>query len=262
MTLTNNANRRIRVLPYKQGSKGAKALAVALGGKVLKLVGSKFTERDSDFIINWGNSNEDKFDCLLNFPEDIEKVSNKLLFFLDCVDQSLADFLPQFWTSREDIPNDAYPVVCRTKLTGHSGEGIVIADSPEELVEASLYTKYIKKKDEYRVHLGLSSDALTTKVIAVQQKRRRTDHPDPNWQVRSHANGFVYCRSEIDPPASVVDSAIAVFEATGLCFGAVDVIWNEQQQRAYVLEVNSAPGLEGATVDDYANYFKELMDGE
>jgi D-alanine-D-alanine ligase-like ATP-grasp enzyme len=42
-----------------------------------------------------------------------------------------------------------------------------------------------------------------------------------------------------------------------LDFGAVDVIWNEKQQRAYVLEVNTAPGLEGQTVDDYARGIKE-----
>ena len=46
-------NRRVRVLPYKQGSRGAKALATALGGKVLKLEGSKFVRRPSDLIINW-----------------------------------------------------------------------------------------------------------------------------------------------------------------------------------------------------------------
>jgi glutathione synthase/RimK-type ligase-like ATP-grasp enzyme len=43
--------------------------------------------------------------------------------------------------------------------------------------------------------------------------------------------------------------------ASGLDFGAVDVIWNERQQRAYVLEINSAPGLEGTTIDDYVRYF-------
>ena len=43
---------RIRILPYRQGSKSAKALAEALGGKVLKLENSSFIPREGDLIIN------------------------------------------------------------------------------------------------------------------------------------------------------------------------------------------------------------------
>jgi glutathione synthase/RimK-type ligase-like ATP-grasp enzyme len=44
--------------------------------------------------------------------------------------------------------------------------------------------------------------------------------------------------------------------ALGLDFGGVDVIWNERRQMAYVLEVNTACGLEGQTVNDYAEAFR------
>ena len=43
----------------------------------------------------------------------------------------------------------------------------------------------------------------------------------------------------------------------GLDFGAVDVLWNERQQKAYVCEVNTAPGLEGITLDNYLKEIKE-----
>jgi D-alanine-D-alanine ligase-like ATP-grasp enzyme len=42
---------------------------------------------------------------------------------------------------------------------------------------------------------------------------------------------------------------------TGLDFGAVDVIWNAQKEKPYVLEINTAPGLEGQTIADYAAFF-------
>ena len=45
----------------------------------------------------------------------------------------------------------------------------------------------------------------------------------------------------------------------GLDFGAVDVIWNEHESKAYVLEINTAPGLEGSTVEDYKEFFNRAV---
>lgn len=252
---------RYRILPYRQGSKSAKALAEALGGKVLKLEGSTFKPKETDVVINWGNINvnESSYPLLYemsyefyNWPHVIHSVSNKLNFF-KLMAETNPDLIPRFWTQKEDIPDDAYPIVCRTVLAGHSGAGIVIADTPEDLVAAPLYVQYMKKKDEYRVHVG------TTGIIAVQRKARRESFENPNWQVRNHANGFVFVRGGFNPPPSVCEAAQKSLQATGLDFGAVDVVWNEHQQRPYVLEINTAPGLEGQTIIDYTNYFKGLQ---
>jgi D-alanine-D-alanine ligase-like ATP-grasp enzyme len=46
-----------------------------------------------------------------------------------------------------------------------------------------------------------------------------------------------------------------------LDFGAVDIIYNAKRNECYVLEVNTAPGLEGTTVEKYATKFaSELKD--
>lgn len=50
-------------------------------------------------------------------------------------------------------------------------------------------------------------------------------------------------------------SKLAV-KACGLDFGAVDIIWNNHYQKAYVLEINTAPGLEGSSVDNYRKAFE------
>jgi len=248
---------RIRILPYKQGSRSAKALADAFGGRVLKLTGSTFAPRSTDTVICWGKADNvrPRFNNvnLLNPPERVVDASNKLIFFRTMPQ----DVVPSWWDNASDIPDDAFPVVCRTVLSGHSGEGIVIADTRDDLVTAPLYVKYIKKKHEYRVHCGLNLE--TTKVIAIQRKAKRQGVDNPNWQVRNLANGFVYVREGFTAPQRVIDSAKLSFVATGLDFGAVDVIWNELEQRAYVLEINSAPGLCGTTITDYATYFKELI---
>lgn len=262
---------RFRVLPYRQGSKGAKALAEALGGKVLKLEGSKFVAKGGDIIINWGMADEnnpthvgaavakslwDGEMQLYNNAGIIRKASNKLLFFKEIsnVDDSI---IPKWWTSKEDIPDDCFPIVCRTVLAGHSGEGIVIADSRDDLVAAPLYVQYIKKKDEYRVHVGKRGDG-SFGVICVQRKAKRHDATEVDWRIRNHAGGFIFQRNGFTWPAAVESAALQACEAVGLTFGAVDVIWNDKHGKAYVLEVNTAPGLEGQTVIDYANYFKEL----
>lgn len=261
---------RYRILPYRQGSKSAKHLAEALGGKVLKLEGSKFKPRLDDVIVNWGNSNLQTGVGLVqpvnvSFNGDpfwLRHASNKLLFF-NRMKEVKPGITPDFWTSKEDIPDEAFPIVCRTTLAGHSGDGIVISDTPADLVEAPLYVQYVKKKDEYRVHVGKKLLPMGTEyhTIAVQRKARRQDCPTPNWQVRNHANGFVYVRSGVSPPEGVISSATESLRASGLDFGAVDVIWNSQQEKAYVLEINTAPGLEGQTISDYANFFKGVAGG-
>ena len=247
---------RYAVLPYKQGSRSARALAEALGGRVLKIENSKFRPRPDDVIINWGSTRTTERvgnAKLVNPYQSISAVSNKRTFFQK-VSELEPEILPPHWTHATAIPNDAFPVVCRTVLAGHSGEGIVIADTRDELVPAPLYVKYIRKQDEYRVHVG---NPNTT--IAVQRKARSyaTSDEDIDWRVRNHKNGFVFVRNGVSAPESVISVAHRAIVATGLDFGAVDVVYNSYQQRSYVLEINSAPGLEGQTVEDYARFFAE-----
>lgn len=167
------------------------------------------------------------------------------------------DWLPKFWTNKDDIYEDSdFPIVCRTVLAGHSGDGIHIASTRDDLVLAPLYVKYEKKKEEYRIHLGKLD---SVQIISVQRKAKRLGAEGVNWQVRNHANGFVYVRNDVNPPAQCLSAASEAFIKSGLNFGAVDVIWNEHKQQAYVLEINTAPGLEGQTVIDYANFFKGFI---
>lgn len=247
---------RYRVLPYNQGSRSARALADSLGGRVLRLRGSTFVPRRDDVIINWGNT--DQYRRATINGVDLRAATNKLNFFNRMRDTGNQNIIPEFWTRREDIPNDAFNnggiVVCRTELAGHSGAGIVLARNVNDLVRTPLYVRYVKKQDEYRIHVGRRGNESV--LISVQRKARRQDHENPNWQIRNHANGFVFVREGVNPPASVIENAKQALRATGLDFGAVDVIWNEREQRAYVLEINTAPGLEGQTVTDYANFFR------
>jgi hypothetical protein len=258
---------RFRVLPYSLYSNSARLLAEALGGKRIKLEGSRYQYREGDVVINWGFSRPaqivDQITRHLEYPDNTTilnwsehnmiRASNKLEFFKH---NEARDWLPKFWTNPEETPDDAFPIVCRTTLTGHSGHGIVISDTRDDLVPCQLYVKYVPKKEEYRVHLGLNKQGDVT-VIAVQQKKRRLDYDEPNWKVRNHANGFVYAREGVDPPAGVLGVAMDCFLRSGLDFGAVDVGYHPEYGPK-VYEINTAPGLEGTTLDDYVNYFKSF----
>ena len=148
-------------------------------------------------------------------------------------------------------------VVARTILNGNSGAGIVLVNPGEELVRAPLYVKYVPKKQEYRVHVFQGN------VVDVQRKARRKDVPDDaiDWKIRNHANGFIFARGEDlgEVPQDVLDQSVLAMNLCGLDFGAVDVIYNDKEAKAYVLEVNTAPGLSGSTLDGYVERFRHFM---
>ncbi len=251
---------RIRILPYKRGSKSAKALADALGGKVLKLEGSRFRAKEQDVIVNWGNTHTG-IDCqtLLNWGPTVQQLINKLTFFNHYSEVDEVN-IPPFWTNQGDIPDDAFPIVCRTILNGHSGRGIVISDSRGDLVPAPLYVKYIKKKAEFRIHMGKDRNGQSI-IIDQQKKVLRNGYANPDFRVRNLANGFLFQRNGIMVPACVLAQAKAAMDNCSLDFGAFDIIFNERDNVAYVLEVNSAPGIQNSTIQAYANYFRSIIQG-
>lgn len=267
--------KRQYILPYKMGSRSTVALSKAISALIIRRTGSKYRPKDRDSIINWGNIKPlNEFDFhqkggvlpeiqVLNPPEKVAFCSNKQKFFLSQKGHGNQEVIPRFWTKADDIPDDAFPIVCRTVLAGHSGAGIVIADSRDDLVPAKLFVEYKKKADEYRIHLG-KDGAGSSSIITCQRKGRKLEvaNDDINWQVRTHNNGFVYVRENVNPPDCVIEAARRVFDKTGLDFGAIDVVFNASAGRAWVLEVNTAPGLEGSTVTDYAAYFIERRSRE
>lgn len=254
--------------PYKDGSASAKALAQALGIKRVKREGSHF-KPSGKTVINWGCSKlPDNIVLngsvkLINPEYLVAIVSDKLRFFKD-VDEECHDLIVPWTTSPDNALNwlaDGKRVVCRRILTGHSGEGIeIIKGEHAELPIVPLYTLYTPKKHEYRIHCYRNKYG-GVKVFDIQQKKRKTGVADDNvdWQVRNLNGGFIYARNDIDVPSCVTDVALKVFEATGLDFGAVDIIYSQKHDRAYALEVNTAPGLSGTTLDNYVEMFKELL---
>ena len=113
--------------------------------------------------------------------------------------------------------------------------------------------RFVFKKHEYRVH------ATQKKAFFVQQKKKRDGVEDANFQIRNHQNGFIYAHKDVGVPDFVKKMACDAIINLGLDFGAVDIIYNEKNNRWVVLEVNTAPGLSGETLNRYVEMIKELV---
>lgn len=250
--------KRIFIYPYNQHSASAKAL----GFRRIKRENSRYRPRHTDVIINWGSTSVPdsvyRAGDVLNEPALVAQARDKALCF-EALDHCV-NIVP-FTTNRHEAKQwleAGERVFARTTLTGHSGAGIIdLYGRDVEPPEAPLYTKYIKKRYEFRVHV---CDWFPFRIdgILVTQKVARPGVEPANWRVRNHSNGFIFQEPNVPDAvlSAVTTEAYAAIEELKLHFGAVDIIWNDHQQRAYVLEVNTAPGLTGRTVDFYRNAFE------
>lgn len=240
--------------PYNRFSQSARALSEQTGYR--RAVTGRAVRR-TDTIVNWGSSQVpfDTRSCtIINDYGRVAHATNKLHCF-----QALGDEVRTVpWTTDKRVALGWGPdhhMVARTVLTGHSGNGIMIysCDNDEsEIEDAPLYTQYVKKEAEYRVHVSFGS------VIDIQRKIRDPLREPVDWKVRNHQNGFIYVRGGINPPSDVGAQSCRALEVLGLQFGAVDVIVKKDQS-VWFLEVNTAPGLEGQTVENYARAFHESI---
>lgn len=256
----------IRVYPYKSASKSAKSLSNIMGIKRIKHNNSRYN--GGGIVINWGATRFpiwERQTLVLNYPLAVVTSTNKLHLFNLIHNNNLThnnrpiipDFCDNINRAREMI-RDGNVVLCRTLLSSHSGRGIVVAETEEQLVEAPLYTRYLPKKLEYRIHLGKNPETNHISVIDCQQKIRDPNKNPTSWKVRSHDNGFIYVRNNIHLNPDILKACVQVFQISGLDFGAIDVIYNEKRNEINVLEINTAPGLEGQTVNSYAEFFNNV----
>lgn len=254
------------IYPYKMASASAVALrdslrAINVPAKLVRPDGA-FVPRDRHLIINWGNSSAPNWDGkMANEPIAVSSAANKLT----CLRQLQAGqnrmaypsnlFHIPFTTSLEEAYGwlaEGSTVFSRTLLNSHSGGGIIInrpvVDFDDAfIVNAPLYTRYIKKFKEFRVHV------FDGGVIDIQEKRRALDfeRTDDQALLRSHANGWNFARENIEAPTQLHQLAIDAVHALGLDFGGVDIIYNQRLNTCYILEVNTAVGLEGTTLQIY-----------
>lgn len=280
-------------------SNGAINLKEALGATMMRSAGSTYTGRRAGAVINWGCINGEAFRLariaeaagrpFLNHPTDVMSVVNKAMFFT-----KMRVDLPQFTIPFVDNFDDAFDLVeqgsrmyARTILNGHSGKGIVLMVNAQDvereaiqrvvnggsmpvyrlgdnlhrsLRDCKLFTQGVAgKRTEYRIHV------VSGQVILVQQKRRKENwgnNPNYNSLVRNVESSWIYAVNDIDQLGLEVvkEAARQAVQTFGLDFGAVDVIYKHQTEQAFVLEINTAPGLDqdGSALAAYTEAFQNV----
>lgn len=268
----------IFIYPYNTKSKSVGNLVKSLreekyNALVVRTENSKYVHGPDKLLINWGNTSNtlaghQKVGKVINPTFAVKKCSNKLAFFRALDGTGLT---PEFTENPQQAlewSQQGHVVVARTELAAHSGKGIVFSDEdPEFHTKARLFVKYMKKKEEYRVHV-MNGEIIDIQKKLVRKKDDMGNDVDPllvNYRIRSYDNGFVFARNDKDnnpvqPPACVTNSALEAFrKIENLDFGAFDIIYNQKMDKAFVLECNTAPGIEGTTVENYKNGFKKLL---
>lgn len=150
--------------------------------------------------------------------------------------------VPSFWPASERP--DRFPLLGR-KRKHKGGTDIRVILQAEHLgwaqqAGSQFWVEYIPFTHEYRVwifrdrHLG-----TYTKVMAYPEMFKKVGC--------NHKNGFAFklVNSEF-VPRPAVDAAILAVKSLKLDFGAVDIIQGKDG-KFYVLEVNTAPGVENST---------------
>jgi|TARA_R100000781_G_scaffold111714_1_gene78382 glutathione synthase/RimK-type ligase-like ATP-grasp enzyme len=247
------------IYPYKLQSESAKALSKSLSDLRCKRVreNGNYSYYNNHIIINWGNPrlpnwiNDDV--VILNNPSVVQTTQNKH----SALEVMLGKVrIPKFTTLMESakrwIKEDRV-AVARTLLRGCGGRGINLVNDADDLPDCALYTRYVKKSDEYRVHIFMGT------IIFLQKKMLRKGSEGNNFQIRNHANGWIFGSKGIAVPQDVVEQALLAVKALKLDFGAVDVGWQESSQKAFVYEVNTAPALEGTTLNLYSQHIRRLL---
>lgn len=253
----------LKIYPYIIGSESAQKLADLLNVLQVKPNGNYVPQR-GQCIINWGSSRQPDWAVkamnrdvtILNKPAAVNIAANKLNTLQALSSAGVS--IPKFTTDIHQAGiwlTTGHTVVERHELRGNSGDGVRIVNRHDEdmesnLTHAPLYTRYINKTCEFRVHVfkGQVIDYIEKKKVSSD---RRGDNF--NKYICSIDLGWVFSRTNVRDIPEVRTLAIRAVAALGLDFGAVDIVYADGQ--AYVLEVNTAPGILGTTLVNYANAF-------
>jgi len=230
--------------------------------------GCKVPPKNSDVVIGWGSRLKNS-DINLSYLND-KIVLNKHLAIKNNRDKVLslkimqerAVNVPKFCIDSEvdrKITNKdiTFPLIARTRFH-QGGSGFELCLCKRDIRRArnrginDYYIQYIPNHKEYRVHV------FDKNIIRVQIKKGLKDCD--NWK-RNHDSGWVFSNIEIEnTPKQILTEALNAVKSLGLTFGAADLIFSDYEE-AFVIEVNSAPGLEDNGLEIYSSAINNYLTG-
>lgn len=208
-----------------------------------------FTNRGPTGDINWGRATADT-----RLNPDISNVTNKRVMRELFAEHEVP--APKLYGEEEVcntyVGGESLPVLVGRPDYHSKGRGFWLVDDITSLNKAlrgtrkkkpaTHFMEYIDAPREYRVHIFLG------KSIRISEKLYNEDRSDYTTIKPTH--GIKHVRR----------AAKKALAAVALDFGAVDIL--SKGNKAYVLEVNAAPGLGGSMPEVYARVFKQWYEGE
>lgn len=149
-----------------------------------------------------------------------------------------------------------YPAIIRTTLTSSGGKGIHVVNSENEFQakwkKSYWWTPYVQTEFELRLHV------LGGQIVKVFKKVREDGLEPETTPIRNNDRGYHFSLREEEtyPGATELIAKLhpLLSEQYGAEFYAVDCGWDKVNKRYFVYEINSAPGLNDATAELYANF--------
>lgn len=257
--------------PYHMGSISAQTLAQALNAKRVFPDGT-YHYNNSHLAINWGSTRQPNWETpatkWLNPPPNVLTAADKVQCFQAL---SAAGISVPIYDRGSDLSQDTLmrwlrdgDVYLRWNTRGHSGQGIQViprgtSQPPyDPFHPPPLVVRGLGRRKEFRAHI------LGGEVVRLQQKRHRRDWDgDYNYAVRNYDNGWIYSIHNLnDVTDEALNACIAAVSTLGLHFGAVDFAIHQKPRRTTanqpfaLFEVNTAPGMDGTTIDAYTHYIQ------
>lgn len=222
---------------YKQGASGltGRALARALG---MKAWPPERSRASVPLLLRWGNDTPNVTGKREFNPRDAVALARNKEAALKAM-AAAGVRVPAFTTTA--------PAIGRTRYH-QGGEGLTVWRTGPMPRDCAYFLEIINKKSEFRVHV------VSGEVIYTQRKVATETCTDD--LIRNHNNGWRFVRILTRPNLNKI--ALAAVKALGLDYGAVDVLLSTDG-KFYVVEVNTAPRLEGSTFDAWITALRAML---
>lgn len=210
--------------------------AVKIGYKVASL--SDVVNR-REVIIRWGHSGGHEFPKVVNSSEAIIRAADKPLALRLMAAAGVN--VPTMYTAGATLP-EIRGVKYVIRPDSHAeGNDFTLVPGGQRVPSGHHATKFLQPTREYR-YWFCGADGITSRRVP-RTSEGQTDN-DPcraKW-------GYAATRAPFNAQRREADKAIRVI---GLDFGAIDMLWHVDEEKWYILEVNSAPSLDRQDVRDF-----------
>jgi hypothetical protein len=206
------------------------------------------TPKHSNVFVRWGESrtNDSNQTLTLNDKQAVRKASNKHDMIKN-LKQIEGVRTPKYFDLIEG-DRSTFDINRYKDTNGYfyvRGRDMVVRYD-NTIRDTDLYiTRPIVNKKEYRVHV------FNGKILGVYEKIPN----DSSVKIyKSHNCQFRKCNPEISTcNLNAQQMCIKAVQGLGLLFGGVDIIFDRDKKRFYVIEVNSSPGLNSLNLDIWVN---------